>query len=191
MSVCQSLKNYLISDDTASDPAVVAASNSECWSQACDVPAYAYQPLTQIFLGTTGTSIELEKSINFSFGEGRQNPRGEISLIIMPVESVRLPELPFNHNIPGAETAYLMVILRYPEGEGSIKRMEQTELRIRYLLDYQWRTKRKTGCYVPSIGESSIKNPIYCKFERYETELNANQVGFVYSLAYERCVPKT
>lgn len=119
---------------------------------------------------------------------------GEISLYVVPVESVNIPE-PMYSNTPGAETSYLEINLRQPESQMSINRMEQVELRIRYLLDYAWRSSRRGGItpvppVIPAVGDSSISDPIFCKFDRYIVPLNSTEAGIRYVIAYLRNVPR-
>lgn len=78
----------------------------------------------------------------------------------------------------------------------SNSRMEQVELRIRYLLDYIWRGNRRgggappTATWIPAAGDSSITGPIFLKFEKYMSELGAVETWFRYLVSYQRNVPR-
>lgn len=99
-------------------------------------------------------------------------------------------QLPFNENVAGAETSYMEVVFRQPEQQGTLKRMENAELRLRYLLDYYWRGHRKEDPFITPTGDTSIGGLIYCQWERYMAPATAQETWVRYIIAYNRNVPK-
>ncbi len=77
----------------------------------------------------------------------------------------------------------------------SSHRMEQVELRIRYLLDLLWRSLRRTSPPTPthliSTADPTLNGDIICKFDKYMTPISAVEVGVRYCCAYQRIVPIT
>lgn len=194
MSVAICIKQVLAADLTDGSASTVSSRNSSLWPTAGVVPEYAYKCLGSLWASTSVSSVLLSR-INYQFGEYQTAPEGEISLYTAPIESVRLEE-PMFSNAPGAETTFLDIILSQPPGEMSVNRMENVELRIRYLLDYIWRSQRRGGGITPTpaqltaSGDSSISNTILCMWHSYLTPLRATEVGVRYVVAYNRNVPR-
>ncbi len=197
MSIAICIQMYLATDVIDSNPITVQSRNSSIWPSVSDLPLYTYLSLGHLWFGKLVSSTELIKRINYQFGEGALSAKGEISLLTKPVESVRIPE-PLLSNSPGAETTFLDIILRQPEGEMSVARMMNVELRIRYLLDYIWRSQRRgggikpTSSTIPVIGDTSISQdlPPICMWSNYITEPTATEMAVRYVVAYQRNVPR-
>ncbi len=129
----------------------------------------------------------------WEFGEGKTAAEGEITLLTSPIESVNIPE-PLMSNNTGAETTYLEIVMRKPSGEMSTKRMEQVELRLRYLLDCLWRAERRTNPPTPTVVSSSVDSSIQsdyilCKWDKYMGPINSIEAWVRYCVAYNRNVP--
>lgn len=104
-----------------------------------------------------------------------------------------VPEILRSNNI-GAETTILEIIFRYPEGPGAtLHRMENAELRVRYLLDIHWRNRRRQPgqlTNVPEVDYSIDKDNILCLWDQYMAPPTATETWVKYVVAYNRNVPK-
>lgn len=132
--------------------------------------------------------------MNWKFGDRKTAPEGEISIYVSPIEAVRIPEA-FMSNQPGAETSFLEFVLRQNEGSMSVPRMEQVELRIRYLLDYKWRSTRRGGItptppFIPCVGDKTIIPPILCQFDQFMAPITSTETWVRYIVSYTRAVPR-
>lgn len=59
MPITLCIENVLGNDDTTLLASDVSARNSTIWPTAADVPAYAYKPLHQIWIGTSGNTTKM------------------------------------------------------------------------------------------------------------------------------------
>lgn len=197
MTIAICVQQYLALDVVDGSAATVSSRNPSIWPTAGSVPEYAYKSLGTLWMGKPVSSSQLLTRINYQFGEGKTSAPGEISLQTAPIESTRIPE-PLYSNNTGAETTFLNIVLRQPENEMSVARMTNVELRIRYLLDYLWRSKRRGGGIlpispaIPVIGDNSISQdlPPLCLWMEYLTIPSATETGVRYVIAYQRNVPR-
>jgi hypothetical protein len=77
----------------------------------------------------------------------------------------------------------------------SVDRMEQVELRTRYMLDYNWRAMRRGGGLItpPSITpavDKTITGPIVCQWIGFVTVPNSVECAVRYTVSYNRTVPR-
>jgi len=197
MTIAIALQQYLALDVVDGDATIVSSRNPSIWPSSSYVPEYAYKSLGTLWMGRSVSSTQFIQRINYQFGESNMAAEGEISLLTKPIESTRIPE-PFNSNTVGAETTVLDIVLRQPEGEMSVARMINVELRIRYLLDHLWRGYRRGGGIppvspnIPVVGDTSISQtyPVLCQWMNYLTEPTATETAVRYVVAYTRNVPR-
>jgi hypothetical protein len=183
------IKAYLSLDVTSVSACSVWLRNQDIWATSSAVPEYAYKSLKDIWVGTTAASSELANRIVCRFGEGLTAGVGEISLYVSPIESAH-SELPIQSNTAGAETSFLDIVFRQPPDQGKVKRNENAELRVRYLLDKLWRSTRRTYPYLSASGDTSIVDDVILIWDRYMGCITAEEVASRYIAAYYRAVPK-
>ena len=183
------IKQFLSLDVLSEQASAVQARNTDLWSSAAEVPDYAYKCLKDIWVGTRAASGELTNRIVTKYGEGQTASTGEIALYIRPVESVNM-QTPQQASVTGAESTMLEIVLMKSPDQGTMKQMENTELRIRYLLDHLWRGRRKTFPQLPAAGDPSINGYILCQYDQYLSVPTALQVATRYWVSYYRSVPR-
>lgn len=193
----KAIQYYLCQDVVDGSAASVSAANPTIWATAADVPDYAYKSLGTIWTGAPTTSSNLENRIVYQFGSVTNNTI-EIALFTQPVDSVLFDRV--KDNEIGAEETNLVIRLSKPQGRPGIDTLanfntvQQAELRIRYLLDLNWRSLRKgTPPQIPSTGDKSI-NPSYginITWDGYISPPNAVECQFRYRVFYIRAVPRS
>lgn len=72
----------------------------------------------------------------------------------------------------------------------STKRMEQVELRIRWLIDYLWRSYRGVSSVVTSSADPTIDPQLLFRWDKYMAPVSSVETWFRYCVAYQRNVPK-
>lgn len=190
----QAIQLYLASDvasavfTTASG---VQALNTDLWSDPSLVPSYAYQSLGQIWLGVSAASGQLLNRIVYQVGENLEASEGDISLLGDEIQSTDVSNDGFQSNEAGAETMFLDIVLSLPEERQNWNRITQADLRIRYLLDENWRKRRKgVSPYIPNLGDPTVGGNIRLRWIRHLVPSNAKELWSRYMVAYTRAVPK-
>ncbi len=188
-----SIGDYLATDIISSTAAAAYSANTNYFSSSSVVPEYAYKSLSNLLLGSDLASSTLINSINYRPGEARDDADGEVSILFMPQEAVTY-DFGISSNVKGAETTYMDIYIRLPEGE-TVEKVINIEMRIRYLLDYTWRTKRKTtvtattvrGPFVPKMNDRTINGDIFCLWQGWVTPPNSRECAVRYVVSYDRC----
>lgn len=184
--------NLFISSDvqtslTPSASAVFAA-NSDLWPNQASMPPYAYQPFGVIWIGVNASSSDVSNRIVYKLGQNYEESRGEVTLLTSPIESVDFPNAGLQSNDVGAETAYLDLVFRLPEESQDWDRISNAELRVRWLIDENWRKHRKLPPYIPNLGDFTCSN-VRFSWIRHMVPPNAKELWSRYLVCYNRLVP--
>ena len=181
--------NYLINDTMGLQASSVQASNPILFPTVASVPPYAYQPLSQIWVGSSAGSSQMSSRVVYQLGMGLEEALGEITLMGLEIQSNEYPGHGFDSNAPGAETMELVVVLRQPDSIKNWNRIVQAELRIRYLLDENWRkTRKRTSPFIPNT-DPSVDGDVRCTRMRQLEAPNAKELHSRYVICYTRAVP--
>lgn len=198
----KAIRHYISQDTVDGSAATVAASNPNLWSSAADVPEYAYLSLAQIWTGTN-LSSRLEDTIVYRFGmndtasidprtPSAKNP-GEISLFTRPTESVLSDRI--KDNTIGAEESNLVIRIEKATGKNlSLDTIMNVELRLRYLLDSNWRRLRKgVTPNIPSTGDNTLdpQRGVFCIWDGFAGQPTATECIVRYRIYYYRAVPRS
>lgn len=190
----QAIRYYLSQDVTDGSAATVAANNPTLWASSAVVPDYAYKSLGTIWLGAPTLSSTLGNKIVYRFGSNDTDV-ADISLFTQPIDSALFDRV--KDNEIAAEETNLVVRLTIPQDSrlstiNNFLILQNAELRIRYLLDTNWRRKRRgTPPIVPSLGDPSLDPTygIYVTFDGYIVPPNAEQIQVRYRVYYHRAIP--
>ncbi len=167
----------------------VQALNPQLFPLIASVPEYCYKPLGTMLVGVNCTSGELARHIVYKEGQGLENSSAEITLCGAPFESNYIRE-GIQSNEIGAETMRIDVIIRHPQDKGDWNTLVNIDCRIKYLLDYGWRQKRRVQAMVPNLGDFSLDGGLMCKFEHAPDPPNAQEMVSRYWISYTRAVPR-
>ena len=185
------IRQFLANDVVDSDPAVVSADNSASWPTSADVADYGYKSLGTIWVGVPTTSPTLASRIVYKAGEGTNNALGEISLIALPMESVENQQS-IDNNTTGALDYYMEIVYRLPDKQASWDKINNASIRVRYLLDYNWRRKRKEKPIQISVTpavDKSLDGSFLCRWLGYKTPPNGIEVVELWLVSQEIVVP--
>lgn len=190
----EAIKLY-IANDVASVVSTTAsgvqALNSDLWETSAQVPSYAYRSFGQIWIGGSAASGELANRIVYKMGSAEENALGEITLLCDEMESVDLKQEGLQTNEAGGESMYLDIVLRLPDTKKDYDRIVNAELRLRYLLDENWRKKRRgTTPYIPNLGDHTITDNVRLRWIRHLVPPNAKEVWTRYAVNFTRAVPR-
>ena len=188
----EAVRYYLMQDVVDGVAATVSANNAGFWPLASDVPDYAFKSLGTIWFGSVTPSSTLGNQIVYRLGLA-DTATNEITLYTLPMESVVFDSI--RDNTIGAEESNLIIRLIKPQKSSTtnFETIQNTELRIRYLLDMNWRRLRK-GVYpnITSTGDNSL-DPTFgvkCMWDGYLTPPNAVECQVRYKIYYRRAVPR-
>ena len=194
----KAIQYYLAQDVIDGSASTVSTNNPTLWPTASDVPDYAFESLGTIWLGAPSLSSDLYNKIVYAFGSNTNTTgnSGEITLYTQPIESVLFDRV--KDNTIGAEETNLIIRLFKVQRPNSsttapLETMQNAELRLRYLLDGNWRRLRKgVPPQIPSTGDKSI-NPnvgVYLTWEGFITPPTATEIQVRYKAYYVRSVPQ-
>jgi hypothetical protein len=93
-------------------------------------------------------------------------------------------------NEPGGETMFLDIVLRMPEESHNWDVITQADLRLRYLLDENWRKRRKVAAYIPNLGDNTVGDRVRLRWIRHLVPPDADELWSRYMVAYTRAVPR-
>ena len=188
---------YLINDTVGLSASTVSSENSDLFPTAADVPPHAYKPLSEIWVGSASGSGEMANRVVYQHGLGFEESRGEITLRGYEIPSSEDPAEGEYSNDPGAETMRLNIVFRQPDEltatSADYQRIIQAELRVRYLLDENWRRKRRPedGILVPATYDRSIISGIRCTRMRQLDPPNAKEFTASYIVCYTRAITRS
>lgn len=188
------IKQFLANDIVDANPATVSASNAACWPTSADVADYGYLSLGSIWVGVPTTSSVLASRIVYKAGEGANNALGEISLISLPTESVENQQ-GLDNNSVGAIDYYMEIVYRQPDKSANWSKINNAALRVRYLLDHNWRAKRRARpnhiMVTPVVDKSlGVNEGIICRWLGYKTPPNGIEVVELWLVSQQVVVPQ-
>lgn len=188
----KAIRYYLMQDTVSGSASTVSTDNPNLWPTAADVPDYAYKSLGNLWLSSaTPVSSQLGDSIVYRFGQN-DTATNEISIFTQPIESVISDTM--RDNTIGAEESNLVIrITKTATSSSSVDLIQNIELRLRYLLDINWRRRRRgTPPFIPSTGDKSLDSAVgvLCEWDGYVTMPNAIQTIVRYKTYYVRGVPR-
>ncbi len=185
------IRAILAADITDLDPSVVSANNSAAWPTSGDVADYGYKSLGTIWVGPGTSTPTLTSRLVYKAGEGTNNALGEISLIALPMESVENQQS-IENNSTGALDYYMEIVYRIPDKQANWDKIQNASIRVRYLLDYNWRRKRKLGPAIkvsPAV-DKSLNGGFLCRWLGYKTPPNGIEVVELWLISQELVVPQ-
>lgn len=190
----KAIQLYIASDVASSvvtTASGVQAANSDLWPTVSQVPPYAYKSLGEIWIGVSAASGTLLNRVVYKLGENLEASVGEISLLGDEIESVDVSNDGLQTNEPGGETMFVDIVLRLPEERQNWDTMQQADLRLRYLLDENWRARRhRVSRYIPNLGDNTVGGNVRLRWIRHLVPPNAKEVWSRYMVAYTRSVPR-
>lgn len=184
-----------IASDIASSVVTLASSvqalNSDLWPTVAAVPSYAYQPFGTIWINAWCSSSQLAQRVVFKLGEDIEVSQGDISLLGDEIQSTDVTNDGFQSNDPGAETMFMDIVLKLPEETEDWDRIANADIRLRWLLDENWRGRRKgVSRYVPNLGDHTVGSEIRMRWIRWLVPANAKELWSRWMVAYTRSVPR-
>lgn len=185
---------YLANDFTTTAASTVQANNTDIWPSAALVPSYAYLPLSKIWLGNVGVpsaSSAMSDRIIYQLGMGLEDSRGDITLYGTSIESCLAGEYGLDANNAGASSMTMDIYFRLPEEKENWNKVINAELRVRYLLDENWRKRRSsTPPWVPNLGDYSVIGPVRCTWQRILMPPNSKELVSRYFVCFYTAVPR-
>lgn len=186
------IKQFLANDISDLDPSTVSADNSASWPTSADVADYGYLSLASIWVATATTSSTLASRITYSAGMGTNTAIGEIALIYLPMESVENQQS-IENNATGALDYYMEIVYTLPDKQANWNKINNASLRVRYLLDLNWRRKRKAKPIHISVTpkvDKSLDGGLICRWLGYKTPPNGISVVELWLVSQEIVVPQ-
>lgn len=191
----QAIQYYLCQDVVDGSAAAVSAANAAFWPSPANVPSYAYESLGTIWTGAATVSSVFRNDIVYRFGNVDET-NTEISIFTQPIESANFDRV--RANTIGAEETNVVIRLFKAQTRATNKNdgmdlIKNAELRIRYLLDSNWRRLRKgTAPFIPSTGDSSLDPSVgvYLVWDGFISPPSAVECHIRYRAYYVRAVPK-
>lgn len=164
--------------------------NTLTWPSSSVVPDYAYKSFGAIWVSATCASSELANRVVYKLGSKLEASLGEVTLLGTIIESVDVTNDGLRSNDPGAETMYLDIVLRLPEERQNWDKISNADLRLRYLLDENWRKRRRgTSPFIPNLGDYSIDTSVRLRWTRHMVPPNAKEIWSRFIVSYTRAVP--
>lgn len=186
------IKAFLEQDIISISPETVSMNNSTFWPASSDVPDYAYKCLKDIYVGASASTSEYNSRIVADFGQAKESAKGDITIFCSPRESVlggSSGDIIFSDEF-GAESCNVQIVFTRPQNATNRSIMENAELRVRYLLDYYWRQKRRVSPVIPNTTNNSIDDYLQCFFVKYDSSFDTQQFGVTFRVYYTRLVPR-
>ena len=185
--------NVLQSDitDTTASAVFNAPQNAGVFTDISDVPVYLYQSLKTIFTPTSDLT-DFQSRFVPVYGQGYTNAEGDIAVIAQQREPLTFTGQGVYPDLPGAERAKVGIYIRFPAPveAADFGRVKNTELRIRFLLDYNMRQKFQHEApdlpVLESLDNSLYTNFCKCYWEGYATAENASEILTIYKVEYAR-----
>lgn len=168
------------------------------WATDEDVPWYLYKPLKEILMGPGADDEDYRNLLITTYGAGHTPEDAGVHILTLPKGSV-YDDGGMKVNEHGAECAILKILVQIGDsltGDDLI-RAEQADLRIRFLLDWFWRVKRKKSgdSVIPGLtgdGDSSIylnaTHQIQCIWLGFLDNQSVIAKASVYQLQYTRII---
>ena len=167
------------------------------WASDPEVPLFLYTSLRDIF-DPSLTNQQFKDLIIESYGVGATPADMGIHLITLPAESVT-KDYGMQLDKVGVEIALLSIMVQLGENllDAQIDIVEQADLRIRWLLDYNIRsTRRKKGdlTVVPGLSSNADMTiypnakdtPVICNYEAFLNNESSIAKASLYRLQYFR-----
>lgn len=172
--------------------ASVQAANPTLWPLVTQVPPYAYQSFGDIWISSTtftAASGDVFGRVVYQLGANLEASLGEVTILGEGIESADVRNMGLQENTAGAETMYLNTVLRLPEELQDWNKIVNADLRLRWLLDENWRKARHVPAYIPNLGDYTIGGNVRISWIRHLVPPNAKEVWSQYLLCYDRLVP--
>lgn len=189
----QTIRNLLISDKTDRTAADVRTANPNVFASDDDVPVHLYQSLKTIMF-STASDPQFEARVVYSYGRGATSSDADIQIIPMEMESITGSGImeQILSDVPGAETAHVLIYLRLPipVESASFNKIRSAELRIRYLLDYNLRRAHGLSD-LDTSGDNTLFNTYFKSFwKRVLNPPNEAALAVEYIVQYQRAFGK-
>ena len=196
------IKAYLLTDTVDTTAQNIANLNPLVFPSSAYVPRYMYTSLCTLWTGVSGNVGALANDILAISGAGLSTSRNVISISTTIHESSDLDEEDmYISDFTGAESGLLTILISTSKSPTDINLTQDTELRIRWLIDSNLRALRGVGQNIPIYnlptnnlsGDTSIlaANSVFgCKWLRYEADQNAQELASEYAITYQRAFGK-
>src|SRR3990167_11014771 len=182
------IANVLRLDVTSTAASSFVDTYPQYFSDTSQVPAHFYKSLCNIWLGSDMATSVWANYITTSFGMGNSRPDGIEIIPTRVLESIKHPDS-IRNNAIGAEYAEMVIYLKIPGKPTIDNKIRDAELRIRRLIDWNYRGLRNQARFFASVSTDNTINPdqpIKCQFREYITYVNEKQLGLIYGCDYSR-----
>lgn len=187
--VSETIAAYLQTDVLVSSASSVRALNPGKWAADADVPAYMFQPLYTIWTPPSSSLSDFRTRITGSSGQRTTKAFGYIEVVPLMYDNAFNPETMIDDET-GSESAIVDILFSIPRPvpTAQFDQLKMAELRVRLLLDYNWRTKAGKTPLIPVATSSTIdsSNYFFCFFQQFLNDPNASEVVVRYKVNYVR-----
>lgn len=182
------IRNYLLRDVVDTTAAAIFALNPGRWDSEADIPVYMYTSLCTLWTGSSGDVVNYERLISAQSGRGDVTPN---TITIAPIicESVDNYEGPERLDALGGETAKIFITFQQSRAvpEADWEKIQNSELRVRLLLDANLRGQSRKPQSVPVVGDKSIdEGDFLCIWSAYANDPDESFLSAEYNISYIR-----
>lgn len=192
------IMNYLQADVLDRSAAAVIAANppGTFINGVSSVPSYLYLSLKTLWTSASGGIPAYQALVTADLGTGKSSPLGSIVVVSEALTEQVLDRTSLYSDAPGAEVTPIQILLYKPRAQStSVTLIQNTQLRIRYLLDNYLRGVQGLSGNLPVsavYADPSIdpRSPFFCFYERNLEPILASEANILFSCDYLRLFTK-